>query len=111
MKVAVIGSRSFNDPSLIDKILSGRSITRIISGGAMGADMLAEQWAKSNGIETTIYLPDWKTYGRSAGIIRNRNIIGECDECIAFWDGKSPGTRNSIELCKKFSKHVNIIFY
>jgi predicted Rossmann fold nucleotide-binding protein DprA/Smf involved in DNA uptake len=109
MKLAVIGSRSFADAALLGQILEDYKITKIISGGAKGADTLAEQWAKRNNVETEIYLPDWK-HGRAAGPIRNRSIIEACDECVAFWDGKSAGTRNSIDLCKKSGKPVNIVF-
>ncbi len=59
MKLAVIGSRNFNDYSLVkhylDKIHSIQPITCIVSGGAKGADTYGEQWGKENNIETIVF--------------------------------------------------------
>ena len=38
-----------------------------------------------------------KKYGKRAGILRNRDIVDAADIVVAFWDGKSPGTKNSRE--------------
>ncbi len=112
MKIAVIGSRNFADYELLKKTLSEiTGITKVISGGAKGADSLAEQWAKENQIETVIYKPDWAKYGRGAGVVRNRLIIEDCDLCIAFWDGESKGTKSSIDHCKKLNKKLTIVRY
>lgn len=112
-KVAVVGSRSFTDYSLLERTLSSfhssNGIALIVSGGAAGADSMAEHFAKENNIPTSIHKPDWKKYGRSAGVIRNKDIIAECDVCFAFWDGLSRGTANDIELCRKMNKHCHII--
>lgn len=112
MKIAVVGSRTFTDYAILENwILSHlavESISMVISGGASGADMLAEQFAQTHGIQTEIFLPDWKKYGRSAAVVRNRDIISNCDICFAFWDGLSRGTKNDIELCQRYSKTVYI---
>ena len=113
IKLAIIGSRSFND---LDKLELGINqlnvqIDKVISGGATGADKLGEKWAKLNGIEIELHLPEWEKYGRSAGIIRNKVIIQNCDYCLAFWDGKSKGTYSSIELCKKHRIPYKVIQY
>lgn len=111
MKLAVIGSRTFNNVDLLNEILKQHldNISCIISGGANGADSLAENWAKQNNIDTEIYLPDWQKYGKQAGYLRNVEIIKNSDQCIAFWDGKSKGTAHSISLCKKLKKPYTII--
>ena len=109
--LAVVGSRSFNDYNLLKNTLDKYDINKIISGGAKGADQLAERYAKENGIETLILKPDWKKYPRAAGIIRNKDIIGACTEVVAFWDGKSPGTKNSIGLAEEMGKPCNKVIY
>ena len=109
MKVAVVGSRNFNDIDLIVDTLGQYKIGEIISGGAAGADSLAEDFADAAGIKKTIFKANWEKYGRSAGYIRNIDIISNCDICIAFWDGKSRGTKHSISLCKKHNKKCVII--
>lgn len=115
IKLAVVGSRNFNDYDLlvshIDKIASTHNIILIVSGGAIGADKLGEQYAKKNNIPTQIFFPNWKKYGRSAGIIRNKDIIESADFVIAFWDGKSSGTLNSINLAKKLGKELEIVHF
>jgi predicted Rossmann fold nucleotide-binding protein DprA/Smf involved in DNA uptake len=84
-------------------------ITEIVSGGAVGADYLGQIFAQEFDKKITIYTPDWSTYGKSAGMIRNRLIIESSDSVIAFWDGASRGTKNSIDLSKKNNKPIIIV--
>ena len=109
MKVGVVGSRTFNDYKLLSDTLKKIEITTIVSGGARGADKLGEQYAKENNIPTIIFLPDWDKHGKSAGFIRNTDIINESELVIAFWDQESRGTLDSIEKAKKLNKQVIII--
>jgi hypothetical protein len=74
-------------------------ISLVVSGGAKGADKLGENWAKVNDIKTLIFPANWAEFGKSAGFIRNEDIIKNCDEAIVFWDEKSSGTKHSISLC------------
>ena len=109
MKVAVIGSRTFSDYKLVKETLSTINITLLVSGGAMGADSLGEQYANLNKIPTKIFYPDWKKYGKKAGFIRNSDIIKESEMVIAFWDGKSKGTLDSIKKAEELNKNILII--
>lgn len=109
MKVAVIGSRNFSNYNLLKAILDEIFITQIVSGGAKGADTLAERYAKENKIPTKIFLPDWNKHGVSAGFIRNTDIINDADYVVAFWDNKSNGTRDSINKAKIANKEIIII--
>jgi len=113
MKLAIIGSRGFNDYELVKKVLSDykEKVTLVISGGAKGADTLGEKWANDNNIKTLIYPAEWDKYGKKAGHIRNTDIINSCDFCIAFWDGKSTGTQDSIKKAKQMNKEVLIVTY
>ena len=110
MKLAIIGSRSFSDYKLLCKELAPYKlrITKVISGGAKGADLLGERWAQENNIETLIFLADWSK-GKGAGFARNFDIIKNADCVIAFWDGLSNGTKHSISLCEKYDKPYKII--
>jgi predicted Rossmann fold nucleotide-binding protein DprA/Smf involved in DNA uptake len=78
----------------------------IVSGGARGVDQAAAGEARRLGLPVIEYLPDWAAYGRAAGMIRNRLIVGNADAVIAFWDGQSRGTRASIELARKIGVPV-----
>ena len=115
IKIALIGSRGFVDFDLFkEKVkpifseLSG-NIDCIVSGGAKGADSLAEQYAQDNRINTVIYKPEWKKYGRGAGIVRNRVIIDNSDLVIAFLKNNSKGTKNSIKVATELKKEL-IVF-
>lgn len=110
MKVAIIGSRGFNDYEFLkSKLLEHvKSIECILSGGAKGADSLAERFAIEYNIPTKIFLPDWKQFGRSAGIVRNKEIVKESDHCFIFWDGESKGTKSVIDFCKKLNKDATV---
>lgn len=111
MKVGIIGSRTFNDYPLLCSVLSNLDIeiTEVISGGAKGADSLAKQYAQEQNIPIQEFLPDWKIYGRAAGPIRNKDIVKSSDLIIAFWDGKSRGTKSSIDFCDKLNTECKII--
>lgn len=111
MKIGVVGSRNFNDYIKLKTELDKYHATFIISGGAVGADTLAKKYADENNIPTVIYLPDWNKYGKSAGAIRNKDIVNNSDMIVAFWDGISKGTAISINLAKKTNKTIEIIYF
>lgn len=112
MKLAIIGSRTFIDTELAwntyKELPFLDQITHIVSGGAKGADSIAELLAKWSGKEMVIHYPDWNKYGKQAGFIRNRLIINDSDCVLAFWDLKSKGTLNSITLATKKGIPVHI---
>ncbi len=113
MKLAIIGSRTFNNYEIlkeeVSKFVNPNEISLIVSGGAKGADTLGERYAKEHNIDTKIFLADWNKYGKSAGFIRNHDIIKNCDSVIAFWDGKSKGTAHSLNIATKNNKNIKII--
>lgn len=108
MKLAVVGSRTFTDYARMCSVLDVLKPDVIVSGGASGADRLSERYAKEHGIKTEIYLADWDRHGRAAGIIRNAQIVKSCDEVVAFWDGQSRGTANTIERARQMRKKVHV---
>ena len=112
MKLAIIGTRTFNDFNLVEEEIKPelKNIECIITGGAMGTDTLAERIAQKYNISIIIFKPDWKRYGKGAGLKRNKTIIKNADTVLAFWNGESKGTKNSIELAKKFNKELKIIY-
>lgn len=109
MKIAVVGSRSFHNYEKLKSVLQRYEITEVISGGAVGADALAKKYAQEFNINLTEFIPDWKTYGRGAGVIRNKEIVMQADKVIAFWDGVSNGAKMTISFAKKLDKDVLVI--
>lgn len=108
-KVAVVGSRTFGDKVLLSQEVGKLLPSLIVSGGARGADSLAEEWALRFRIPTRIYPAEWDKYGRSAGFRRNRDIVDGCEVLLAFWDGESRGTAHSIKLAESAGKVVRVI--
>lgn len=106
MKVAVIGSRGLSVGDL------GRYLpentTEIVSGGAKGVDTSAREYALAHGIKLTEFLPEYTKYGRSAPLKRNITIIEYSDIVLAFWDGKSRGTKFVIDNCRKLGVEVRV---
>lgn len=119
MKVAIIGSRSFNNQDLMFNTLDRlrrdqeelQNLEAIISGGAKGADSLAKQYASSNKIPLKEFLPEYKKYGKNAPLKRNLDIILYSDVVLAFWNGKSRGTLHAINTAKNSGKKTIVITY
>lgn len=115
MKLAIAGSRNFNDFAFlelkINELRKQYAIDSLISGGAKGADLLAEQYAAKYHLAIECVLPDWKMHSHGAGHRRNEIIVQKCDLLIAFWDGKSKGTKHIIEYAQKQNKQVYIFNY
>lgn len=111
MKLAIVGSRDFNDYELLKKTLEPikDKVSLVVSGGAKGADSLGERWAKENNIPTQIFYPDWNKYKKAAGFKRNVEIVDNCDAVVAFQINDSKGTQHTINISKEKGKKVKVI--
>ena len=106
----IAGSRSYDNYkefSLIcDHMLSQANIpVCIVSGGAKGADFLAEKYAKEKGYQLKVFPADWNQFGKSAGHLRNRQMhefIAKHKKrgCLCFWDGSSKGTFSNFKMAR-----------
>ena len=106
MKVAVVGSRSIFTTD-IGAYISDED--EIVSGGAIGIDSCAAEYAKKNGLKLTVFLPQYEKYGRAAPIVRNKKIVDYADKIVVFWNGKSKGTLSVIKYAEKTGKLCEII--
>ena len=106
MKVAVIGSRGLS-VTYLGRYLP-ENTTEIVSGGAKGVDTSAREYALAHGIKLTEFLPEYTRFGRSAPLKRNITIIEYSDIVLAFWDGKSRGTKFVIDNCRKLGVEVRV---
>ena len=116
MKLIIAGSRTFTDYKKLcevcDQFLQGQTDVEIISGAYYkGADRLGEQYAKERGYEITKLPADWKRFGRAAGPKRNEQMANYADALIAFWDGKSRGTLNMMNIATRLGLKVWIAYY
>ena len=106
MKIAVVGSRGITVQD-IGKYIG--QAEEIISGGAVGVDACAAEYARQNGIKLTEFLPQYELYGRAAPIVRNRQIVDYADRVVVFWDGSSRGSLSVIKYAEKMRKSCEII--
>lgn len=106
MRILVTGSRNWDDlEKMIEAIApyddcQGRHV--LIHGAARGADTMAANIASSLGWDVESYPADWDKHGRSAGPIRNQQMVDlGADICLAFPLGESRGTRHCMKIAEK----------
>ena len=117
-KIIIAGGRDFMDYNLLkektDKILQEKKVTHkivIISGCARGADTLGLRYASENAFDVEEYPADWDKYGKKAGYVRNVEMAENADALIAFWDGKSKGTKHMIDIATERNLPIRVIRY
>lgn len=112
-RVAVIGSRGAQPTARnymkIVNFLTEHNATEVVTGGAKGADQLAENVAEELGLKLTIYYPDYKRWKRSAPHLRNDEILANCEEVLALWDGESRGTASVMNKAEKLGKKCTVM--
>lgn len=115
IKVIIARGRNFEDYHRLcrvcDKILKKYSNKEIVSGAYKGADLLGERYANERNYHIKQFPADWRRYGKSAGQKRNAEMANYADALIAFWDGKSKGTKNMIELATQAGLKVEIFYF
>jgi len=113
MKVAIVGSRDYPHLNEVETYVRHKLApvaATLVSGGARGVDSVAEREARKLGLQCFIFRADWELHGKSAGYIRNHDIVANCDRLVAFWDGESKGTKHSIDLALEMKKTLEVIF-
>ena len=106
--VCLCGSRSIKDLNLdfyLDPDYSGE----IVTGGTAGVDTIVEKWAKKHDIEWICYLPQYAIYGEKyAPLKRDEDMVNYSDELIIFWDGKSSGTKYTMDYALSLGRKVTL---
>ena len=117
-KTIIAGGRDFMDYNLlkekVNKILQEKKVTHkivIISGCARGADTLGLRYATENAFDVEKYPAEWGKYGKKAGYMRNVEMAENADALIAFWDGKSKGTKHMIDIATERNLPIRVIRY
>ena len=118
-KLIIAGGRDFtNSKQLVETInhLESKNIfttdnLEIVSGMANGADKMGYVIAKTNNLPVKEFPADWNTYGKRAGFLRNNQMGDYADGLLAFWDGKSRGTKHMIDYMRSLNKPVFIEYY
>lgn len=107
MKLLIAGSRSIADFDLSPYVPAGTHA--VISGGAGGIDSLAERYADVHRLSKFIVRPRYDLYGRAAPLRRNEQMVDMADAVLVIWDGKSKGTRYTLEYAKKADKPLVLV--
>ena len=117
-KVIIAGSRNFSNYKLLKDVCNETLKEKkkeynivIVSGGARGADKAGEMYANEEKLDLEIFPADWKKYGKSAGFRRNEQMAEFADALIAFWDGKSNGTKHMIDIATEKGMNVRVVKY
>lgn len=115
LKVIIAGGRDFDDYVLLNQscneMLGDEENVEIVSGIARGADKLGEKYANEKGFLIKQFPADWDGLGKKAGFVRNEKMAKYADVLIAFWDGKSKGTKHMIDLAIRHNLKVMVVRY
>ncbi len=118
--LGVVGSRSFHDYKTleyeINKIFKAKKRAKpgrnmcIVSGGARGADRLAKRYADEHpDVHYVEHKPDWEKHGKKAGFMRNVDIVKDSNMVVAFWNGKSKGTKHTMGMAQSLNKSLKVV--
>jgi len=119
-KVIIAGGRDFDNWEYnncwldkIDYYLKNKDPDKIemVTGCAKGADQIPYFYNTWYGYSIKEFPADWNKYGKPAGYIRNKEMAEYSDALIAFWDGKSNGTKHMIDLAKKYDLNTRVLYY
>lgn len=106
--ILVTGSRNWSDLALVKKELNllkdlwGTEVTVLSGQCPTGADRMCENIAREFGWKLKLYPADWNQYGKSAGPIRNKQMVDHgADICLAFIKDGSRGASGTAKLAEE----------
>ncbi len=123
MRIIVAGGRDFDDEekffnvmeSELKEIRKHHDVIEIVSGHCSGADALGEKFAQKENLLLKTFPAQWNKFGRAAGPMRNAEMCRYAKQdsgmLIAFWDGRSRGTKNIIRKALGCNLKVTIAYY
>jgi YspA, cpYpsA-related SLOG family len=114
LRILITGARTWTDIGPIRRELARFPAGSIlIHGDARGADRLAGQVGAEREFQVVACPADWKRFGKSAGMIRNKAMLKEYlpDLVIAFHADleKARGTRHMVTIARKARIPVRVV--
>lgn len=116
MRTIIAGGRDFQDYALLYREAEDffhilHSFPTIVTGGARGADSLGKKYALEEEVKHREFPAKWDEYGKSAGYRRNVEMAEYAEALLAFWDGKSKGTKHMIDIALEKGLLVKVVRY
>jgi hypothetical protein len=110
MKVAIAGSRHYADlPRVAEYVGSLPSTWSLVTGSAAGVDATAARAARGRGLPVRVLGASFEeARDAEAAAERNQRLIDACDVLVAFWDGTSNGTRQTIDRALDSGREVHV---
>jgi hypothetical protein len=110
VKVAIVGSRHYSEPDRVSDYVNALPRgASIITGSASGVDAAATKAARAKDIPVQVMPASFDEMAdASKAAARNQRLIDACDVLVAFWDGASKGTRNTVERALDSGKEVHV---
>ena len=101
----ICGGRAFSDRGMFDDAMSDimqlrGCPSRIVQGGAGGADRLAWDWATRMSVPCVEVYADWDLHGKAAGPIRNLKMLGYAPKAVVAFPG-GRGTADMVAQARK----------
>lgn len=114
MKIIIAGSRNFTNYQKLKRecnyfLLDKKNIEIVSGDHYKGADKLGVQYANEKGFNIVRFPAEWNKFGKAAGPKRNKEMAIFADVLIAFWDGKSRGTQNMIQLATQRELIIKVV--
>ena len=106
MRILVTGSRDWASIEFvclaIAAVLPEGPVTIVHGACPSGADLYADQFAKSIGLDVEPHPAEWDKYGKSAGFRRNQEMVDlGADICLAFIRDGSKGATHTANAAEK----------
>jgi hypothetical protein len=110
MKVAIVGSRHYPDLSLVAEYVGSLPTSwSVVTGSAAGVDATASRAARERGLPVRVLGASFEEVRDSdAAAERNQRLIDACDVLVAFWDGSSNGTRQTIDRALASGRELHV---
>jgi len=109
--LAIIGWRHYTNwedfkekmQQWMDTENDGRFPDRIVSGGAKGADAMAERFAEKHNIPTTVYRVSYSQWRKDRGAFhaRNTKVVEKSTHVLAFPSRNGSGTQDTVAKARK----------
>ena len=111
MRLIIAGTRTLDvaDDEITRAIADMGRVSEVVSGTCAGPDRAGECWAARYGVPVTRFAPDWQGRGLRAGPERNEAMAAYADALLAFWDGRSAGTRDMIKRARAHALRVHVV--